>query len=119
MYCEGARRRLQQQEGEQCGRSGSTGYFYGDCSSGLQCVPPADGAAPGTPSICHETPAPTAAPTSAPTSDKIFCTAPVQSTQYNDCDWLVTSGDDCMNMDANAQWCREHNRDRCPRQCPQ
>jgi hypothetical protein len=49
---------------------------------------------------------------------RIFCTAPVQSTQYNDCSWLVTSGDDCMNTDANAQWCREHNRDRCPRQCP-
>jgi len=48
-------RRLDQQQGEQCGNSGSTGFFYGKCSSGLRCVPPAEGAAPGTPSICHKT----------------------------------------------------------------
>jgi len=48
-----AARRLSQGEGEQCGRSGSTGYFYGDCAGGLQCVPPAAGSPPGAQSVCH------------------------------------------------------------------
>jgi len=43
-----------QPEGQQCGLSGSSGYFFGNCSAGLACVPPADGSPPGTPSICHE-----------------------------------------------------------------
>ncbi|CAK0847907.1 unnamed protein product [Prorocentrum cordatum] len=56
LYCDGADRRLSdaQGEGKQCGTSGSDGHFYGDCSSGLECVPPAEGAALGTPSVCHK-----------------------------------------------------------------
>lgn len=48
-----AARRLSQGEGEQCGRSGSTGYFYGDCAGGLVCVPPAAGSPRGAGSVCH------------------------------------------------------------------
>jgi len=43
-----------QAEGQECGSSGSDGHFYGDCSVGLECVPPANGAAPGSPSVCHK-----------------------------------------------------------------
>merc|ERR1719437_182793 len=54
MYCDSADRRLAQGEGEQCGSSGSDGYFYGNCSSGLECVAPAAGSPPGTPSTCQK-----------------------------------------------------------------
>jgi len=42
-----------QHEGQQCG-VGSDNHFYGDCSIGLRCVPPAENAALGAPSICHK-----------------------------------------------------------------
>ncbi|CAK0823096.1 unnamed protein product, partial [Prorocentrum cordatum] len=42
-----------QGEGQECGSSGSDGHFYGDCSVGLECVPPADGAASGSPGVCR------------------------------------------------------------------
>ncbi|CAK0836901.1 unnamed protein product [Prorocentrum cordatum] len=44
-----------QSEGQQCGSSGSDGHFYGDCSSGLECVAPAAGSpAVGAPSTCQK-----------------------------------------------------------------
>ncbi|CAK0836899.1 unnamed protein product, partial [Prorocentrum cordatum] len=54
MYCDGADRRLAQGEGQQCGSSGSDGHFYGDCSSGLECVAPAAGSPVGAPSTCQK-----------------------------------------------------------------
>ncbi|CAK0879097.1 unnamed protein product [Prorocentrum cordatum] len=49
----GAAMQAKAQEGEQCGSSGSTGYFHGDCADGLVCVPPAAGSLFGAQSICH------------------------------------------------------------------
>ncbi|CAK0836902.1 unnamed protein product, partial [Prorocentrum cordatum] len=43
-----------QSEGQQCGSSGSDGHFYGDCSSGLECVAPAAGPPVGAPSTCQK-----------------------------------------------------------------
>jgi hypothetical protein len=53
---------------------------------------------------------------------KIFCFGDIQDhwengVKINDCQWLKTSGDEC-GADDNAQWCRDNNRDACPRQCP-
>lgn len=58
LYCvnsTSATKPSQQQKGEHCGASGSTGYFYGDCASGLVCEPSFVGAwIPGLPHVCQE-----------------------------------------------------------------
>jgi len=54
MYCVNAtnHHHTKQQEGEWCGASGSTGYFHGECASGLVCEP--DVWMPGAPNVCKE-----------------------------------------------------------------
>lgn len=54
MYCvdSGKQQQAKQQKGEWCGASGFTGYFHGECASGLVCKP--DAWMPGAPNTCQE-----------------------------------------------------------------